>query len=174
MMNIRTIKLSVASICLIATVGMAQDNPSEELETTTSQTYTVNMGNKMVKRTVEISTKRTTKVMTKDSEQANTDQDREMDTMPMITKTVQIDNDDDDAFDEKIVFTYSSTAPEDFVLVSNNEELMVAIDNGENLKIVEDMSLKSKDKSTYIFTDKKGQDIQFLVEEHSTTTNKKS
>ncbi len=177
-MNIRNIKLSVASICLIAGAGMAQDNPSEGLETTTSKTYKINMGDTMEKRTVEVSTMRSTEVMTKDDQKENIDQDRNLDYKPMITKTVKIDNDKDDSFDEKIVFTYSSNTPEDFVLVSEDEELMVAIDNGEDLKIVKDMSLKSKNtsenKSTYIFTDKDGKDIEFLVEEHSTMSNQKS
>ena len=171
-MNITKIGLSLATICLVASISIAQENPSEGLETTNSKTYTVDMGDKMVKRTVEISTKRTSEVMTKESEEGQVDQHR--DNMPMITKTVKIDNDEDDAFDEKIVFTYQSTTPEDFVLVSNNRELMVAIDDGENLEIIEDMSLKSKNKATYIFTNQKGKEIEFLVEEHSTLSDAKS
>lgn len=170
-MKTRNLKLAVATLCIFTGAVMAQDNPSEGLETTTSKTYKVDMGDKTVSRTVEISTKRSTDVMTKESDAGQIDQDRDLDSTATITKTVRIDNDDDDAFDEKIVFTYNSNSPEDFVLISNKEELTVAIDSGKNLKIVEDMTLKSKNKSdkssTYIFTNKNGKDIEFLVEEYS-------
>ena len=129
----------------------------------------------METRTVEVNTNRHSEIMMKDSDEGNINQNRVMDDMSKITKTVKIDNDKDEAFDEKIVFTYNSKSPEDFVLVSKKQNLMVAINKGENLEIVEDMKLKSKkdanNKSTYIFTDDKGKEIEFLVEEHSNMTN---
>lgn len=177
-MKTRNIIFTMATICLIAVVSLAQENPSEGLETTTSKTYSINLGDKTVSRTVEISTKRATEVMTKKSDVGKIDQDRVVDGMAMITKTVRIDNDKDDAFDEKIVFSYNSKTPEDFVLISNKNELMVAIDNGENLRIIEDMTLKSKsnveNNTTYIFTNNKGNEIEFMVEEYTTMMNEKS
>jgi hypothetical protein len=174
-MNIKKITLSITSICLIAGVSIAQDKPNEGLETTTVKTYKINMGDEMETRTVEVNTNRNSELMMKDSDEGNINQARVMDSMPKITKTVKIDNDKDDAFDEKIVFTYNSDNPEDFVLVSKDKNLLVAIDKGENLEIVEDMTLKSKNeannKSTYIFTDENGKEIEFLVEEHTNMTN---
>ena len=174
-MNIKKITLSITSICLIAGVSIAQDKPNEVLETTTVKTYKINMGDEMETRTVEVNTNRNSELIMKDSDEGNINQARVMDSMPKITKTVKIDNDKDDAFDEKIVFTYNSDNPEDFVLVSKDKNLLVAIDKGENLEIVEDMTLKSKNeannKSTYIFTDENGKEIEFLVEEHTNMTN---
>jgi hypothetical protein len=170
-MNTRKINILIASLMMTTGVAIAQDNPTEALETTQSKTYTVNTGNEMVKRTVEISTMRNTAVQLNEEDSTKIDQSRVMDSVAKITKTVKIDNDADDAFDEKIVFTYNSDMPEDFVLISNKNELAVAIDEGENLKIVENMSLKSKNdfanKQTYIFTDNNGKEIEFLVEEYT-------
>lgn len=45
---------------------------------------------------------------------------------------------------KKIVFSYEAKTPEDFVLVSKNNELVVAMNEGDNLKIVENINLKVK------------------------------
>jgi len=177
-MKVRNTAFTIASLLLITGLSVAQENPSEGMETTTSKTYQVDMGNEVVSRTVEISTKKSNSVKLDETDEGKINQDRAAKGIAMITKTVRIDNDKDDDFDEKIVFTYDSNTPEDFILISKNEELMVAIDDGENLKIVEDITLKSKNEvennSTYIFTDGKGKEIEFLVEEHTSTKHKKS
>ena len=161
----------MAGLLFVSGVALAQDNNSEVLQTTTSKTYNVNMGDKTVKRSVEITTERENTVMHDEKDANKIDQSRIVDSVATITKTVKIDNDEDDAFDERIVFSYESKTPEDFVLVSNANELVVAIDEGSSLKIVESMNLKSKgtkgNKATYIFTDDKGKDIKFFVEEYS-------
>ncbi|MFH6603821.1 hypothetical protein ACEZ3G_10065 [Maribacter algicola] len=176
-MNIKNHVFALLSICLIGGVSIAQESPSEGVETTSSKSYKIDMGNKMVSRTVEISTEKSNTINLDEEDKGKVNQDRAANNLAMITKTVRIDNDDDDAFDEKIVFTYNSVVPEDFVLVSNNKELMVAIEEGENLKIIEDINLKSKEKtensSTYIFTDSQGKEIEFLVEEHQEIKNEK-
>ncbi len=168
MNNVKTI---IASLLLVSGVTFAQENNSEVLQTTTSKTYNVNMGDKMVKRSVEVTTERENTIMHDEKDANKIDQSRITDSVATITKTVKIDNDEDDAFDEKIVFSYESKTPEDFVLVSNADELVVAIDEGSSLKILESMNLKSKgtmgNKATYIFTDDKGKDIEFLVEEYN-------
>jgi len=170
-MSTRNINIIIASLMMTTGVALAQDNPTEALETVQSKTYTVNNGKEMVKRTVEISTMRNTVVRLDKEDSTKIDQSRVIDGMAKITKTVKIDNDADDAFDEKIVFTYNSETAEDFVLISNKNELAVAIDDGEHLKIIESMSLKSKnrltDKQTYVFTDNNGKEIQFMVEEYT-------
>ena len=57
------------------------------------------------------------------------------------------------------------------MLVSNNGELVVAMNDGDNLKILENISFKSKqlmnDKTTYIFTNENGENLEFLVQEYS-------
>ena len=175
MNNIRKITLTLSSLFLIAGVSLGQENQRESVETTTVKTYKINMGDEMETRTVEVNTNRNPEIKMKDSDEGNINQARVLDSMPKITKTVRIDNDKDEAFDEKIVFTYNSKSPEDFVLVSKDKNLIVAINKGENLEIVENMTLKSKNesinKSTYIFTDDKGKEIEFLVEEHTNMTN---
>ncbi|MFS4468335.1 hypothetical protein [Maribacter sp. 2210JD10-5] len=175
-MNIRrNLKLSVASLCLVTSMAMAQEKDTEALKTTTTKTYMIHKGDEVEKRTVEISTVRNNDIKLDENDSTKINQDRIVQSKSMITKTVKIDKDKDDAFDEKIVFSYKSATPEDFVLVSNDNELMVAIDNGENLKILENMSLKSKNSlgnnQAYIFTDNNGKEIEFMVEEYDNSWN---
>lgn len=162
---------SIASLFFFTLNSNAQDTKSEVLDTKISKSYTTNYGNKLVKNTVEITTKRINTVENAKEDEGKIDQARVVDTYATIIKTVKIDNDDDDDFDEKIVFSYESKMPKDFVLVSKNDELVVAMDDGENLKIVETLSLKSKgmvnDKTTYIFTNENGENVEFLVEEYN-------
>ena len=143
------------------------------MDTKISKTYTVNNGSKLIKSTVEITTQRLNSVESEEEDAGKIDQDRVVDSISTIIKTVQIDNDEDDEFDEKIVFSYESQTPEDFVLVSRNNELVVAMNDGDNLKIVENIKLTSKqsmdDKTTYIFTNDNGDNLEFLVQEYSTS-----
>ena len=167
----KTIYMSIAGLFLTIGTLLAQENNQEILDTKISKSYTIDDGKKLVKNTVVITTRRLNTVENAEKDQGKVNQDRVVDSVSTIIKTVQIDNDDDDAFDEKIVFSYESKTPEDFVLVSKNDELVVAMNEGENLKIVENLSLKKKEaaenKTTYIFTNKHGENLEFLVQEYS-------
>ncbi|MDC6388545.1 hypothetical protein PP182_07615 [Maribacter sp. PR1] len=167
----KNMKMIIAGLLFVSGVTLAQEGNSEVLQTTTTKTYNVDMGDKMVKRSVEVTTARENTIKHNEKDADKVDQTRITDSIATITKTVKIDNDEDDAFDEKIVFSYKSDTAEDFVLVSNADELVVAIDEGNSLKIVENMNLKSKETSgnraTYIFTDDKGKDVEFFVEEYN-------
>ncbi|MDP5062214.1 MAG: hypothetical protein NWP64_09865 [Maribacter sp.] len=167
----KTAYMSIAALLLLSGGLWAQEKNQEVLDTKISKSYTTNDGKKLVKNTVEITTTRLNSVETSEEDEGEIDQDRVVDGVSTIIKTVQIDNDDDDEFDEKIVFSYESNTPEDFVLVSKNDELVVAMNEGENLKIVENLNLKSKevlnDKTTYIFTNEQGENLEFLVQEYS-------
>lgn len=170
-MKMKSIYMSLAGLFLVTGSLIAQEENQEVLDTKISKSYTINDGKKLVKNTVEITTQRLNTVESAKEDAGKIDQDRVVDSISTIIKTVQIDNDDDDEFDEKIVFSYESKTPEDFVLVSKNDELVVAMNEGENLKIVESISLKSKettnDKTTYIFTNEHGENLEFLVQEYS-------
>ncbi|WP_405396862.1 hypothetical protein [Maribacter sp. Asnod2-G09] len=170
-MKMKTIYMSIAGLFLMTGTLLAQNQNQEVLDTKISKSYTINDGKKLVKNTVVITTKRLNTVENAEKDQGKVNQDRVVDSVSTIIKIVEIDNDDDDAFDEKIVFSYESKTPEDFVLVSKNDELVVAMNEGENLKIVENLSLKSKaaldNKTTYIFTNEHGENLEFLVQEYS-------
>ena len=170
-MKMKSVYMSLVGMLLVTGSLMAQEENQELLDTKISKSYTINDGKKLVKNTVEITTQRLNTVESAKEDAAKIDQDRVVDSVSTIIKIVQIDNDDDDEFDEKIVFSYESKTPEDFVLVSKNDELVVAMNEGENLKIVENVSLTSKettnDKTTYVFTNEHGENLEFLVQEYS-------
>jgi hypothetical protein len=170
-MKIKTVYITIAGLFLVSGTLLAQDKNQEVLDTKISKTYTVNNGSELIKNTVEITTQRLNSVESEEEDKGKIDQDRVVDNISTIIKTVQIDNDDDDEFDEKIVFSYESKTPEDFVLVSRNNELVVAMNDGDNLKIVESIKLTTKqlmdNKTTYIFTNDNGDNLEFLVQEYS-------
>jgi hypothetical protein len=170
-MKMKTAYMSIIALLLLSGGLWAQEKNQEVLDTKISKSYTIDDGKKLVKNTVEITTQRLNSVETSEDDEGEIDQDRVVGGVSTIIKTVQIDNDDDDDFDEKIVFSYESNTPEDFVLISKNDELVVAMTEGENLKIVENLILKSKevlnDKTTYIFTNEHGENLEFLVQEYS-------
>jgi hypothetical protein len=170
-MKIKTVYITIAGLFLVSGTLLAQDKNQEVLDTKISKTYTVNNGSELIKNTVEITTQRLNSVESEEEDEGKIDQDRVVDNISTIIKTVQIDNDDDDEFDEKIVFSYESKTPEDFVLVSRNNELVVAMNDGDNLKIVESIKLTTKqlmdNKTTYIFTNDNGDNLEFLVQEYS-------
>lgn len=172
-------RFTILTFILFMTANLiAQEVDPEVLDTKITKSYTINNGNKLVKNTVEISTKRLNTIERDIKDKGKIDQARVMDSVSTIIKTVRIDNDEDDDFDEKIVFSYESSMPEDFVLVSKNDELVVAMNDGDNLKIVESLSLKSKDmlneKTTYVFTNENGGNVEFLVEEYNKSYNQDS
>jgi hypothetical protein len=93
-----------------------------------------------------------------------------------ITKTVLIDNDDDDEYDEKIIFSYMGNTRTDFTLVTNDDEILVALEDGENLKVMESESITISNlktgKEAYVFTSNSGENVEFYIENYSTLGEK--
>jgi hypothetical protein len=87
-----------------------------------------------------------------------------------IYKTVKIDLDQDEEYDEMIRFSYNADVKSDFVLLLNENELYVAVGEGENLVITENTDLTrdavKNGKEVFVFTDDEGNRISFKVEEY--------
>jgi hypothetical protein len=136
---------------------------------TTTKTITIDKGDAITKRTVEVSTMKTNDagLYNMAGESANGEM------KPLITKTVKIDNDEDDLFDEKIVFSYRAYVPEDFILISDGNDMLVVVDQGEEFSVANNMEFVTKKSSngidTYMFKDKNGKEIHFMVQEHITS-----
>ncbi len=136
---------------------------------TTEKTYSIYSNGKVIKNSVNITTTTSQEIMFEEEDRDKVEQDR-VASKKKITKTVLIDNDGDDAYDEKIVFTYMGYNGSDFTLVSNDDQLKVAVDEGENLNIIESEvivigKLKSK-KEAYVFTNHKGETVEFYIEDY--------
>ncbi|WP_297762430.1 hypothetical protein [uncultured Muriicola sp.] len=69
-----------------------------------------------------------------------------------------------------IRFSYIADVTSDFVLLLNENELYVALGEGENLMIIENTDLSkdalNKGKEVFIFTDANGNEISFKVEDY--------
>ena len=147
-----------------------QSDPQELASETTEKTYWITTNDKVVKNSVKITTTRSQPVTLSENQSAGVNRDRKL-AKDHIIKTVEIDNDEDDAYDEVISFRYEANAESDFVLVTDQENVLVGLDDGTDLKILEKQSLVKKNelaKGTYVFTDEAGNNVTFIVEEYRT------
>lgn len=165
------IKILLLLNCVwVVGIVSAQDNNKISSETV-EKTYIVKSNGKVVKNSVKIKTERSQDIAFKEEDMGTIDQDRAV-VPTKITKTVLIDSDDDDGYDEKIVFSYMAESDSDFTLITNNDEIMVALEEGENLNIIESVTIALKNlksnQEAYIFTNKKGKNIEFFIENYVT------
>ena len=172
--------ISLALLGLLTTsMGYAQESNTQEEPRTkridtvalesTEKTYKLYEDGELIKNTVRINTVKTQEMQFESEDKGKVDQDRVI-PMKTIYKTVKIDLDEDDDFDEMIRFSYNADVTSNFVLLLNDNELYVALGEGENLMIMENTDL-SKDalnrgKEVFVFTDSNGTEISFKVEEY--------
>ncbi|MDC6351548.1 hypothetical protein PP178_08270 [Zeaxanthinibacter sp. PT1] len=173
--NIRIALLMTGAFAMTAYTAGAQKSPDknvmdqqEEIASeSTQKTYKLWRNNEVIKNSVRISTEKKMAVMLSDKDSNDINQKRIL-PKKQVMKTVEIDNDSDDAYDERISFRYNAEETSDFVLVSDKDEILVALENGENLEILEDKSIPKDampdDKDSYVFTDKNGKEVEFFIE----------
>jgi len=154
--------------------NMNSDKAGGIASETTEKTYKLVMNDKVIKNSVKINTTKTQELMLDKDDSGMVNQDQKL-PKENIVKTIRIDNDADDAYDELIKFHYRANATSDFVLISNNNQLMVALDDGDNLQILEDQSFDMDDvrngKEAYVFTDNNGKNVEFFIEDYETLNN---
>jgi len=181
MMKNITLKLSILGIFMAGALSAQQEtsmvasNDSTVIDKkisteTTEKTYKVVSNDKVIKNSVRISTSVNEDMMWEDEDAGKIDRDRVSPDKRRITKTVEIDNDEDDFYDEVITFSYMANVASDFVLISNKDEILIGLDEGENLNIMENQSIAidglQGSKEAYIFTDNNGKEVEFYIDEY--------
>ena len=154
-------------ICQNAIAQQAENKISSE---TVEKTYTVKTNDNTIKNSVKVNTTMSLEIMFAEEDEGKIDAKRVI-PPKKITKTVLIDNDEDDHFDEKIVFSYRADANSDFTLVTDNDEVVIAIENGDQLQIIKSLGVVKKnsaEKKAFVFTDGEGKDVDFLIESFET------
>ncbi|MFT4830444.1 MAG: hypothetical protein ACI815_000078 [Psychroserpens sp.] len=163
------IKVLLSTLLLFsATFMLAQEN-SEMTSETTEKTYEVYANGELIRNSVKIQTMVSRDVLIEEEDKNKVNQDRVFQ-KKNVMKTVKIDNDSDNAYDEIIKFRYRADDKADFFLVTNDDEIMVAVDNGDKLEIVKSESiyknkLKNK-KEAYVITDDNGGEIELYIEDY--------
>lgn len=172
--------ISIALLSLLTTsLGYAQQSKMQEeartqrIDTiareTTEKIYKLYEEGELIKNSVRINSVQTQKMQFESEDKGKVDQDRVI-PRKTIYKTVKIDLDEDDDFDEMIRFSYNADITSDFVLLLNENELYVAVGEGENLLITENTDLTKEalntGKEVFVFTDKEGNEISFKIEEY--------
>lgn len=162
----RTLLLATALLFAtgVTAQGVKQSKVSEE---TTEKTYKVIKNDQVVENSVKIHTTRYQPVMLDEAEKDQVNQSRVYPPKAVV-KTVKIDRDADDAYDEVIKFSYITEDDKDFTLVSDENSLLVAIEDGSNITILEDRTISKNDlndpKKAYVFTTEDGQKVEFFIE----------
>lgn len=167
----RLYKWNLSLLIMVAALSglYAQESERQIASQTTEKTYRIKSSDQSTKNTVKIHTAISQQIDFAAEDEGKIDQKRVY-PPKKITKTVLIDNDEDDAFDERIVFSYLATnSNSDFTLVTNNDKVVVAIDDGDNLKILESESKLAKkevNKTAFVFTDQQGKEVEFFIESY--------
>ena len=164
----KILKFVLGMCCILWTSSFyAQEN--KITEETAEKTYKIISNDKVIKNSVKVNTQISQEIEFAEEDEDKIDAKREF-PPKKITKTVLIDNDEDDAFDEKIVFNYMSTYNSDFTLVTNGDDLVVGIDDGDNLNILESEKISKTDlkdiKEAYVFTNNNGEKVEFFIESY--------
>tara|TARA_B100001167_G_C16684081_1_gene263811 strand:+ start:281 stop:745 length:465 start_codon:yes stop_codon:yes gene_type:complete len=151
---------------MVSGVMFAQGIDREISEETTEKKYEMYEEGKLVKKSVKIHT-----VVKQDIKFAEEDEDkidaRRVITPKKIFKTVSIDNDTDEDYDEVLKFSYTSEANKDFLFGTNDNEIFKALENSKYLNVgnKENMTEKSLN-SLIVITDDNGQVVELVLEKH--------
>jgi len=172
----KTIILSIA--LLTGTVTFAQEAEQAGVaKETTKKTYKLYQDGELIKNSVLIETTRSQAVMLNIEDENKVNQERII-PPTVVVKTVKIDNDVDEFYDEIIKFSYTTNEKTDFTLVSTKDDLMVAVEDGENITILENMTISMDEamssKKAYVFTTNDGNEIQFKLESFEKMNQKDS
>ena len=158
----------VTCILFICHNAKAQEAENKISSETVEKTYTVKTNDTIIKNSVKVNTTMSLEIMFAEEDEGKIDAKRVI-PPKKITKTVLIDNDEDDHFDEKIVFSYRANS--DFTLVTDNDEVVIAIEEGDQLQIIKSLGVVKQgaaEKKAYVFTDGEGKEIDFLIESFET------
>jgi hypothetical protein len=173
----RALKITLFIFCLCVQAALsAQEAETDQTQVspaeneigmeTTEKIYKVYNGKEVIKNSVKITTEMSQEMMFSKEDEGKIDQER-VQPGKKITKTVLIDNDDDDEYDEKIIFSYRGNTRTDFTLVTNDDEMLVALEEGDNLKVMESESVtianRLTGKEAYVCTSYSGDSVELSI-----------
>ena len=150
------------------TIGFTypQNSNREISEETTQKKYEMYEDGKLVKKSVKIHTSISQEIKFAKEDEGKIDA-RRIISPKTIVKTINIDNDIDDDYDEVISFSYTSDANKDFVFGTNDNEIFAAIENSKYLNIHNDAVMSEENLNTmFVITNKEGKVLQLILEDH--------
>ncbi len=149
------IKTSLACLLLLTMSVTAQVQPTEVTSEVKEKILKIEKDGTVIENSVKISTEIRQAVMT-DSDDKDEVNGNRVFPPKVVVKTVEIDNDADAKIDETIKFSYITDNRTDFTLVTNRNDIMIAVEDGENLTVLENQKMfraNQQNKTSYIFTD---------------------
>lgn len=146
------------------------NSPNQEIVSeTTEKTYRIVLNDEVIQNSVKINTVKQQPVMPANENAAMAGGNGKL-AKEEIVKTVKIDNDADDDYDEQIRFRYRAHASSDFVMVTNDDEILIGLEDGENLRILDAKRILKSDAKdgieSFIFTDENGSEVELIIDEY--------
>ena len=163
--------VSLLSICTLSAI--AQTKPSEITKEVSEKVLKITKNDEVIENSVRITTEICQGVMTEEEDSGKVNQERIFPPKTVV-KLVEIDNDADDFYDERIKFSYLTEARTDFTLVSKNNDIMIAVEDGENVTLLENQKMfKPEDgNKAYVYTDENDSEIKFRIESNKVKPSK--
>jgi hypothetical protein len=154
----------------VKTVAPANSEESRDISTETiEKTYTVRSSNNVFKNSIKIRTDMSQEMLFDAEDEGKIDQSQVI-PEKLITKTVLIDDDEDEEYDVQISFSYSAAHSKDFVLIRNRDEIFVAMNDGDELRIIENQRIHIADltdnRESHVFTDDDGTTLEFFIDDY--------
>jgi hypothetical protein len=164
MLSIFIVKSQEKSVAPVKSEA-SQDVSTETIE----KTYTIRSSTKVFKNSIKVRTDMSQEMLFDEKDKGKVDQAQVI-PKKMITKTVQIDDDEDGEYDVQISFSYSAAHAKDFVLVRNRDEIYVAMEDGDELRIIENQRVHiadiKDDRESHVITDHDGTTLEFYIDEY--------
>ena len=156
-------------ICFLTlfTEPLLAQNPDREIsEETAQKRYEMYVDGELVKKSVKIHTVIRQEIRFDTVVENKIDANR-IKTPKEVTKTIDIDNDADEAIDETIKFRYTSDAAKAFLLNTNDNEIFTAIENSKYLNVKDKKDMSEENLNTmFVITDTQGNAIELILEEY--------
>lgn len=146
----------------------SEESPDVSTETI-EKTYTVRSSTGVFKNSIKVRTDMSQEMLFDEKDKGKVDKSQVIPDK-MITKTIQIDDDEDEAYDVQISFSYSAAHSKDFVLVRNRDEIFVAMEDGDELRVIENQKIHitdlKDDREAHVITDDDGTTLEFYIDDY--------
>lgn len=156
MKNLKSLFLAITFSVPFTIFAQETKMNNELTKETMVKTYEVEKGNTTIPYEVKIKNKTTQPIKLDKEDKNELNQSRIVDTNKMITKSIWIDSDIDDMYDNYIELSYVKEADKDFMIESNTDGFVIKVRGKEmNYSFLDrDYMIKEKDTNFFIITER--------------------
>ncbi|MAQ75403.1 MAG: hypothetical protein CL613_03605 [Aquimarina sp.] len=156
MKNFKSLFLAITFFVPFTFFAQETEVEKELTKETMVKTYKVDKGNMTIPYEVKIKNKVEQPIKLEKEDKKELNQDRIVDTDKMVTKSIWIDSDVDDMYDNYIELSYVKEADEDFMIESNTKGFVIKVRGKEmNYSFLDkEYVIKEEDNNFFIITER--------------------